>query len=203
MFAGATELAQESLFDAHIPGSNASGGRSWSPVPVHLQPEPLACRYAETPRTQDRAFCPHQGTDHRGPVDCAADGTGHIPIEQVIAHNAGELFRGMKVVHVHPFRITRNADLKRDEEVADDLIEMISEELQERGFAPIVRLEVASDMPQDVRELLARELTLRSDDVYEVEGDLDLVSVGQLADLDFPELKHENVGPCYSATFVT
>lgn len=123
------------------------------------------------------------------------DGTGHIPIEQVIAHNAGELFRGMKVVHVHPFRITRNADLKRDEEVADDLIEMISEELQERRFAPIVRLEVGSDMPQDVRELLARELTLRSDDVYEVEGDLDLVSVGQLADLDFPELKHETWDP--------
>lgn len=118
------------------------------------------------------------------------DGTGRVPIEQVIAHNAGELFRGMKVVDVHPFRITRNADLKRDEEVADDLIEMISEELQERRFAPIVRLEVAADMPQEVRDLLARELTLRPDDVYEVEGDLDLVAVGQLADLDIPELKH-------------
>jgi polyphosphate kinase len=96
----------------------------------------------------------------------------------------------MKVVNVHPFRVTRNADLKRDEEIADDLIEMISEELQERRFAPIVRLEVAANMPEDVRELLARELSLRSDDVYEVEGDLDLVTVSQLADLDIPELKH-------------
>lgn len=118
------------------------------------------------------------------------DGSGRVPIEQVIASNAGELFRGMKVVNVHPFRITRNADLKRDEEIADDLIEMISDELQERRFAPIVRLEVASEMPKDVRELLARELNLESDDVYEVNGDLDLVSLGQLADLDFPHLKH-------------
>ena len=118
------------------------------------------------------------------------DGSGWVPIEQVIAHNAGELFRGMKVVGVHAFRITRNADLKRDEEIADDLIEMISEELQERRFAPIVRLEVGPDMPLEVRELLARELTLRSDDVYEVKGDLDMVSVGQFADLDIPELKH-------------
>lgn len=123
------------------------------------------------------------------------DGSGWVPIEQVISHNAGELFRGMKVVGVHAFRITRNADLKRDEEIADDLIEMISEELQERRFAPIVRLEVCPDMPQEVGELLARELTLRQDDVYEVRGDLDLVSVGQFADLDFPELKHEPWDP--------
>ena len=118
------------------------------------------------------------------------DGSGWVPIEQVIANNANELFRGMKVVGVHAFRITRNADLKRDEEIADDLIEMISDELQERRFAPIVRLEVGPDMPLEMRELLARELTLRADDVYEVQGDLDLVSVGQFADLDMPELKH-------------
>ncbi|MDE2996283.1 MAG: polyphosphate kinase 1, partial [Bacteroidota bacterium] len=118
------------------------------------------------------------------------DGSGWIPVEQIIAHNATELFRGMKVVGVHPFRITRNADLKRDEEVADDLIEMISEELQERRFAPIVRLEVTPDMPIEVRELLARELSLEADDIYEVHGDLDLVSVSQFANLDFPEQKH-------------
>ena len=123
------------------------------------------------------------------------DGRGMVPIEQVIAHNAGELFRGMKVVGVHPFRITRNADLKRDEEVADDLIEMISEELQERRFAPIVRLEVTPDMPPEIRELLARELSLDADDVYEVDGDLDLVSVTQFANLDLPELKYEPWDP--------
>jgi len=123
------------------------------------------------------------------------DRSGWVPLEQVIAANAGELFRGMKVVGVHAFRITRNADLKRDEEIADDLIEMISEELQERRFAPIVRLEVTPDMPQEVRELLARELSLRADDVYEVHGDLDLVSVGQFADLDVPDLQHEHWEP--------
>ena len=48
-----------------------------------------------------------------------------MPVEQVIAHNIGELFRGMEVVGVHPFRITRNADIRRDEEEADDLIEMV------------------------------------------------------------------------------
>ncbi len=123
------------------------------------------------------------------------DGSGWIPVEQVIAENASELFRGMKVVGVHAFRITRNADLKRDEEIADDLIEMISDELQERRFAPIVRLEVQPGTPKDVRDLLARELSLRSDDVYEMDGDLDLVSVTQIADMDIPHLKHEPWDP--------
>jgi len=119
------------------------------------------------------------------------DGAGYVPIEQVIAANAGELFRGMKVVGVHAFRITRNADLKRDEEVADDLIEMISDELQERRFAPIVRLEVESSMPSEIRDMLARELSLTSVDIYETSANLDLVSTVQFANLDRPEFQSE------------
>lgn len=118
------------------------------------------------------------------------DGGGWVPLEDVIANNAEELFRGMKVTGVYPFRITRNADLKRDEEVADDLIEMIAEELQERRFAPIVRLQVNSSMPPEVREILSRELSLQPDDLYEVDGDLDLVSVSQFANLDRPEFRY-------------
>ena len=48
----------------------------------------------------------------------------------------------MEIKAVHAFRVTRNADIRRDEEEADDLLEMISEELRERRFARVVRLEV-------------------------------------------------------------
>ena len=71
-----------------------------------------------------------------------------LPSEQLIARHVDELFPGMNVVSVHPFRITRNADVTRDEEVADDLLSMISEELRERRFASVVRLEVAKAMPE-------------------------------------------------------
>ena len=70
-----------------------------------------------------------------------------LPVEQLIARHAGELFPGMIVSSVHPFRITRNADVSRDEEVADDLLAMISSELRERRFASVVRFEVAHGMP--------------------------------------------------------
>ncbi|QXD15026.1 polyphosphate kinase 1 [Rhodocaloribacter litoris] len=114
-----------------------------------------------------------------------------VPVEQVIAANIRELFRGMEIVSVHPFRITRNADVRRDEEEADDLIEMIAEELRERRFAEVVRIEVDARMPREVRELLMRELDLQPDDFYEVEGQIDLADNSWLADLDLPEHKFE------------
>jgi polyphosphate kinase len=114
-----------------------------------------------------------------------------LPIEQLIAHHVGELFHGMEVVSVHPFRITRNADLRRDEEEAEDLLAMISEELRERRFAPIVRLEVAREMPDYDRRLLMRELELMPEDVYEVDGLLDLTDCHQIADLGPPPLKYK------------
>ena len=118
-----------------------------------------------------------------------------LPVEQVITHHAGELFPGMKVISVHPFRITRNADVSRDEEVADDLLAMISEELRERRFAPVVRLEVAAGMPDYDRSVLLRELNLAGLDVYEVDGLLDLTGCFQIAGFDMPVFHYEPFEP--------
>lgn len=114
-----------------------------------------------------------------------------LPVEQLIAHHVGELFQGMEVRNVHPFRITRNADLRRDEEEAEDLLSMISEELRERRFAPVVRLEVAKEMPDYDRRLLMRELDLEAMDVYEVDGLLDLTGCNQIADLGLRQFKYK------------
>jgi polyphosphate kinase len=118
-----------------------------------------------------------------------------LPLEQLIANHVGELFQGMRVVNVHPFRITRNADVSRDEEEAEDLLSMISDELRERRFAPVVRLEVAKEMPVDDRRLLIRELDLRVDDVNEVDGMLDLTACNKLADLNLRHFKFKSWEP--------
>ncbi len=107
-----------------------------------------------------------------------------VPLEQVIIHNLPELFRGMEVVSAHAFRITRNADLSRDEEEADDLIAVIAEELRERRFAPVVRLEVERTMPEPVRHWLRRQLSLELEDLYEAERLIDFTDCRELADQD-------------------
>ena len=110
-----------------------------------------------------------------------------VPIEQVIAHHADQLFRGMTVEGVYAFRVTRNADVRRDEEEADDLLEMISERLRERRFAPVVRLEVEPAMPESVRAFLKDKLEIARQDVYVSEGPIDYSDVTALADFHIPD----------------
>jgi polyphosphate kinase len=114
-----------------------------------------------------------------------------LPVEQLITHNVSELFRGMDLLSVHLFRITRNADVRRDEEEAEDLLASISAELRERRFAGVVRMEVAKDMPEYVRNLLMREMELTPANVVEVDGLLDLTGCFQIADLDLPKLRYK------------
>ena len=113
-----------------------------------------------------------------------------VPLEQVIAHNLDDLFRGMEVQSAHTFRVTRNADMRRDEEEANDLLEMISEELRERRFAPVVRLEVDPTMPGAIRSLLRDELSLTEDDVYETQSILGHADCMDLARLDVPDHRY-------------
>jgi polyphosphate kinase len=110
-----------------------------------------------------------------------------VPLEQVIARNAGALFRGMTVTSVHPFRVTRNADIARFEEEAEDLVDMIAEELRERRSAPVVRLEADRRMPKRVLDLLLRELELEGEDAVAVRGSIGLADCSTVADLDLPD----------------
>lgn len=110
-----------------------------------------------------------------------------VPIEQVIAHHADALFRGMDVKGVHAFRVTRNADVRRDEEEADDLLEMMSERLRERRFAPVVRLEVEQAMPDSVRRFLLEKLEIGEQDLFVSDGLIDYSDVTAIADLHVPE----------------
>jgi len=119
----------------------------------------------------------------------------YVPLEQVIAHNLDGLFQGMDIKSVHPFRVTRNADVRREEEEADDLLEMISDELRERRFAPVVRLEVDPDMPTHVRNLLMEELSIEPRDVYETNSILGHADSMPLSEIDDPEHHYSSWEP--------
>jgi len=113
-----------------------------------------------------------------------------VPLEEVMQHNLDLLFPEMEVLACEFFRVTRNANTERNEEQADDLLSMIESELQDRRFAPIVRLEVAAGMGPVHRGMLAAELELNEDaDVFEVEGMLALRDLFEIAGLGYPELR--------------
>src|SRR5215212_8805867 len=71
-----------------------------------------------------------------------------VPLEQVIGANLGALFPGMEVTGWYAFRITRYSDLDvGNVEEAEDLLETIEEQVFQRRFGEVVRLEVQEGMP--------------------------------------------------------
>ncbi len=118
-----------------------------------------------------------------------------ISTVEIISRNLDALFPGMQVLSVTPFRVTRNADVERDEEDAEDLLELIEQELRERRFAPIVRLEHGPHPDPWTLAFLIRELELSEQDVYELPAELDYTDLNPIADLPLPHLKYESWTP--------
>ncbi|MEU6696821.1 RNA degradosome polyphosphate kinase [Pseudonocardia sp. NPDC046786] len=124
-----------------------------------------------------------------------------LPIEDLIAAHLGDLFTGMDVAEVHPFRVTRNADLEVEEDRDEDLLQALERELARRRFGPPVRLEVLDTMSEHVLELLLRELDVDPNDVVTVPGLLDLTGLWQVHGVNRPDLKDEPFRPATHPAF--
>jgi polyphosphate kinase len=118
-----------------------------------------------------------------------------IAVEEVVRAHLAELFPGLEVLGAYLFRVTRNADLARSEDDASDLIEMIAEELRQRRFAPVVRLEVEPEAPETMIELLRSELETTADAIYLVPGLQDLTGLAAIANLDLPQHRFASWDP--------
>ncbi|MDP8242634.1 MAG: polyphosphate kinase 1 [Candidatus Hinthialibacter antarcticus] len=112
-----------------------------------------------------------------------------VPIEEVIAANLAGLFPGVKIIEQCSFRVTRSVDIDRKEDEADDLLELIEEELMHREFAQAVRLELDRSCSPAMQRILTEHMKLQPDDVYVVDGPLSLRDLMALGKLDYPELK--------------
>jgi len=120
-----------------------------------------------------------------------------VTLEQVIAHNLEALFPGMEILNYYPFRITRDAELDIEEEEADDLISALQEELRKQKFGPVVRMEIASDVPPEIRKKLIEQLSITEADVYDIPG---LIGLGDLTAIAFLPMPNDQDKPWKSVT---
>jgi len=124
------------------------------------------------------------------PVETTETAHRFVTLDEVMANNLDLLFPGMEIASCDLFRVTRNANVQRDEEAATDLLEMIESELRERQFAPIVRLEIGKGMDTAHWGMLAAELGLDAErDVFESSGMLAMRDLFEIAALDIPSLR--------------
>jgi polyphosphate kinase len=117
---------------------------------------------------------------------------GHrfVRLEQIIQHNLDQLFEGMTLDNVEPFRITRNADVEREED-AEDLLELIEQEVRDRRFARCVRLEGETEIDHPINQFLMGKLGLDEQDVYRMPAELDYTDLWTVHAVNEPELKYE------------
>ena len=113
-----------------------------------------------------------------------------LPLERVIRHFLGWLFPKMEILECCLFRVTRDADFELSDE-ADDLREAVESELRRRRFGDAVRVEITGSASSRMLERLKRGLGVTDEQVYLVQGLLDLSSVFELVGLDRPDLKED------------
>jgi polyphosphate kinase len=128
-----------------------------------------------------------------------------IALEHLIGINLRALFPGMEVRNWYAFRITRNSDIELlSSEEPDDLLATIEEQVFLRRFGEVVRLEVQTGTPLEMRTLLLDELrddrlppnaTLSEADVHEMGPILELGDLRELAQLEIPELRDPPLVP--------
>jgi polyphosphate kinase len=123
------------------------------------------------------------------PVDESS--TRFVLVEDLTAANIRLLVPGVKPADCCIFRVTRDADIELREQEAEDLLELMEQNLRQRRLGEPVRLEVEKRMPPEMVEYLTASLELGADDVYEIDGPLNVADLMSLLKVERADLKDE------------
>ncbi len=118
-----------------------------------------------------------------------------ISLHELMVNNLETLFPGMIILDSMFFRVTRNADIERDEEDAEDLLEMITDELKQRRFANLVRLEHGPHPNERIMAILLDNLEISPEDIFELPMLLEYYDLKPLLELPRPTLKFASWKP--------
>ena len=130
------------------------------------------------------------------PREIAGCEYGFVFLSSIMHAYVSELFAGMEIKGCYQFRVTRNSDLFVDEEEVKNLRTALQGELPQRQFGDAVRLEVADLCPQHMSDFLLQQFGLAQDDLYQVNGPVNLVRLMQVPDyVQRPDLKFKPFNP--------
>lgn len=132
----------------------------------------------------------------RLPPEASTNLYDFVFLSSIIHAHMGDLFPGMEVTGCYQFRVTRNSDLFVDAEETEDLLRALEGELPSRRYGDEVRLEVVDTCPESVIGFLMKRFGLGAQNVYRVDGPVNLHRLTALPDLvDRPDLKYPSFTP--------
>ncbi|MDH5176925.1 MAG: polyphosphate kinase 1, partial [Gammaproteobacteria bacterium] len=112
-----------------------------------------------------------------------------LSLQELVRVNAASLFPGVEIEATTLFRVSRNADIAIEEDNDNSIRELVEEQVRQRRFQPVVRLEFATGPSAEIRDSLAARFELRDSDVYELPDMLDYSGLFEIASLPMPELR--------------
>ena len=120
----------------------------------------------------------------------------YIFLENLIMHNVDKLYLNYDVIASAPYRVERNADLSIDEDEAEDLLKEIEKQIKKRQWGQAIRLEVSTGMDEKLLKLIAEELDVDDNEIFKVNGPLDLTFLMKLYKVEgFDHLKEHGYRP--------
>ncbi len=124
-----------------------------------------------------------------------------VLLEELVAARLPELFGGFSVKSWTTFRITRDCDLELLEQESDDMLRLIEERLKARQRGQAVRIEIAAKADAAIARRIIDDEDLHSgsedpgdagyDEVYRIDGPLDLTGLWELYKLPGFEQFHD------------
>ena len=133
-----------------------------------------------------------------------------IALEGLVVLFLDSLFPGCEIESTGVFRLIRDSDVEIEEE-AEDLVREFEARLKQRRLGSVVRIELEALTPEDLRSFIATNLHAGAEDVFVVDGMLDLASLSKLIPADrsdlkfkafeprFPERIRDHGGDCFAA----
>jgi len=113
----------------------------------------------------------------------ATEITTVILLEEIIERNIDKLFLNYDIICAQHFRIMRNADLNIEEDETEDLLEEIEKQLKMRQWGEAIRLEVEAGIDERLLKIITDELNLDKEDIFFVDGPLDLTFLMKMYNL--------------------
>ncbi len=108
------------------------------------------------------------------PANAETEGHHFILLEDLICEHIQRLFPGMEIRNTIAFRVTRNHDYDLHEDEVMDLLKSVEAEIRDRSDKIAVRLEIEPDAPKKVIQLLARQLGIEEQFIYEINGPINI-----------------------------
>ncbi len=112
-----------------------------------------------------------------------------ISLHELIRGNVHKLYGGMTLSAMTLVRITRDAEVELVEASDAEIRLQVQEQIRQRRYEPVVRLEFGPGSDKGIRDLLRERFQLTSADVYEVDGEVDYTTLFEIAGLPVPELR--------------